>query len=105
MWEEPRREKLRSFRLEQPPAEGILIRAEALSDHRVAYLDYEGPVSRNRGEVKRWDWGDVESLADTSEEISLRLLGRRIAGTAVLTQNRETGWTLRYIPDSLAAGR
>lgn len=28
-------------------------RAQRLADHRAAYLDYEGPVSGNRGDVER----------------------------------------------------
>ena len=36
--------------------------AEVLPDHRLAYLDYEGPISGDRGSVTRWDRGtyDVE---------------------------------------------
>ena len=44
-------ETLRTWRLE--PALPGVIRAEPLGNHRRAYLDYEGPVSGNRGSVQR----------------------------------------------------
>ena len=37
------------------PAPGVEMIAEALGDHRLDYLDYEGPVSGDRGLVSRWD--------------------------------------------------
>jgi hypothetical protein len=39
---------------------------ERLADHRPAYLDYEGPVSNNRGEVRRIAAGvfHFESIAE-----------------------------------------
>ena len=61
------------------------------------YLDYEGPVSGNRGEVKRWDFGEMELLSDTRAEIVLRLFGRQIEGQAVLTKIRGEVWTFRFI--------
>lgn len=36
-----------------------------LPDHRLAYLDYEGPVSENRGTVMRVAMGVHESVEDT----------------------------------------
>ena len=39
--------------------------AERLADHRLAYLDYEGPVSGNRGFVERLDRGTYETIDDT----------------------------------------
>ena len=38
MWEQPPQETLRTWRLEQPPAEGVVIHAAALPDHRRALL-------------------------------------------------------------------
>jgi len=41
---------------ERPDAAGP-VAARSLADHRVAYLDYEGPISGGRGSVTRWDQG------------------------------------------------
>ena len=40
---------LRTWRLIAPPDKTQAVAAESLGDHRLAYLDYEGPVSGNRG--------------------------------------------------------
>lgn len=40
-----------------PPLESFECPVQRLPDHRIAYLDYEGPVSRNRGSVTRLDSG------------------------------------------------
>ena len=47
-----------------------------LSDHRLVYLDYEGPVSNNRGFVKRLDFGTYQTIAGT-----IHFQGRFYAGT------------------------
>ena len=50
--------------------------AEPNFDHRLLYLEYEGPVAGNRGTVRRWDGGTFEG------EIGVRvcLTGGRIRG-------------------------
>src|SRR5262245_43439326 len=40
-------------------AGGGVVAAQRLDDHRPAYLDYEGPVSGNRGKVRRLVRGQV----------------------------------------------
>ena len=36
---------LKTWSISQPPLNGVEMDAEALPDHRLAYLDYEGPIS------------------------------------------------------------
>lgn len=89
-------EPLKTWRLAQAPQAEILIAAEALPEHHRLYLDYEGPISGNRGEVKRWDFSEVQVLSESQSEILLNLAGRRIDGRAVLTQTKESDWTFKY---------
>ena len=51
---------LRTWALAEEPAAQAEIAAEALGDHRLDYLEYEGPVSGDRGSVSRWDEGEYE---------------------------------------------
>jgi len=44
-------------------ADSNSVAAEQLADHRLAYLDYEGPVSGDRGSVKRLDFGTYAASA------------------------------------------
>ena len=52
-------------------------RARELTPHRKAYLDYEGPVSQNRGEVRAVDRGNLSIVTWNDEKIEAELLGER----------------------------
>jgi hypothetical protein len=56
---------LHTWALAAEPAPNLPIAAEQLPDHRLIYLDYEGPISGNRGTVTRWDAGRFEVLSET----------------------------------------
>jgi hypothetical protein len=58
--------------------------AEALADHRLAYLNYEGPVSGNRGRVVRWDTGEFDWRQDETDQVIVDLHGGRIQGQLLL---------------------
>ena len=83
---------LRTWRLHAPPEPGRIIAATPSFDHRLAYLDYEGPVSGGRGTVKRWDAGTFAWESETETELVVQLHGRRIAGRGVLARAGE-GWS------------
>jgi len=77
-------DSLRTWRLaRQPDTEG-LIAAEALPDHRLAYLDYEGPVSGGRGTVKQWDQGTYELVDSAEDHLVIRFRGRKLKGMAAI---------------------
>ena len=77
---------LRTWALAESPAAVIAIAAEALPDHRLAYLDFEGPLSGNRGSVARWDQGSYELVSQRDGELVVELFGERLAGRVTLTQ-------------------
>jgi hypothetical protein len=83
---------LRGWRLLDLPRPGVAIAAEATFNHRLIYLDYEGPVSGNRGTVRRWDVGTYEVEGDSADELSFRLNGGRLAGTARLRRVEGDRW-------------
>jgi hypothetical protein len=90
---------LQTWRLPTPPRPGQTVPADMLFDHRTIYLDYEGPVSGNRGHVTRWDAGTYSwSPADKGAEgrVAVRLDGRRLHGTAYLDQDPAGDWTLTF---------
>lgn len=87
---------LRTWRLASPPEPGQSVSATAIGDHRPHYLDYEGPVSGNRGTVKRWDAGVCTWLTDAEGCVSVRLDGTRCCGTATLVQQENNEWSFAY---------
>lgn len=84
---------LRTWRLAETPEVGKVIEATALGDHRIAYLDYEGPVSRNRGTVQRWDVGSFAWREYEGTTIVLELRGERCCGVFRLTQIQGEEWS------------
>ena len=85
----------RTWRLLKPPDTPSEIPAEAIADHRLMYLDYEGPVSGDRGMVTQWDTGTFEWLANGDDLVEVRLVGRRLTGLVRLARTSgEAGtWT------------
>jgi len=81
------KDSLWTWRLLGPPDSAGPIPAEPLPNHRLAYLDYEGSVSGNRGTVSRWDTGTYDLVEERSAAhpggIVVRLRGERLRGTAV----------------------
>jgi len=87
---------LRTWRLARSPDVSAPIDAEAIVDHRLAYLDYEGPVSGGRGEVRRWDRGECEIIESTATRLAVRLSGERLRGVASLERSAEgSTWCFR----------
>jgi hypothetical protein len=60
-----------------------------LADHRHSYLDYEGPVSGDRGDVRRHDAGACTVLEHTDDRWRVNFAGRRLIGRyKLLTADR-----------------
>lgn len=87
---------LRTWALAQAPDAVPEQLAEALNDHRLAYLDYEGPISRERGSVTRWDRGVYEWIEQSQHELHVEFRGAKLVGRAKLARSAEQPdrWTL-----------
>ena len=86
-------ERLRTWRLLEAPAPEDVVRAQALADHRLLYLDYEGPVSGGRGEVRRWDLGVYTLAAESTDALDLQVDGEVLRGRAELRRDQGDVWT------------
>jgi hypothetical protein len=78
-------ESLCTWALEKVPISGEEVIAERLPDHRLAYLDYEGEVSSERGTVSRVDAGEYERLEESETRFVARVHGHQLQGTLTLT--------------------
>lgn len=71
---------LRAWRLLAEPGPGRTVPAEANFDHRMIYLDYEGPLTGDRGSVTRWDSGTFEWIVDEANRVEVELSGEKLKG-------------------------
>ncbi|MCB9853118.1 MAG: hypothetical protein H6819_08480 [Phycisphaerales bacterium] len=68
-----------------------------IPDHRREYLDYEGPVSGDRGDVKQHDAGHCATSPLDAPRIAIRFAGKVLKGDFVLERDEEqtNQWRLR----------
>jgi len=111
-WPEPHRDLLlehggvlRAWRF---PAECdflSLLPALAIADHRLAYLDYEGPVSGNRGAVTRWDSGELRWISESADRLKFELLGKYLDGQYEFCHILGDSWTFQQLLDPMHDGQ
>ena len=80
-------EVLLTWQLEREPIDraALPILARRIGDHRKAYLDYQGPLSGARGEVRRVDHGWLKLEEIIPNRCVLYLKGERLVGRFSLT--------------------
>ncbi len=78
---------LRTWRLAALPIIDGVASAEPIGDHRLAYLEYEGPVSGGRGNVKRYDAGEYAMVSENSQNVTLHLRGQQLNGVITLVDH------------------
>ena len=103
---------LKTWELASFPSGESVVLARRLPDHRLAYLEYEGDVSNNRGRVRQVDSGKYRllsgtkfsvldnvdrDLAATPIAIEVELSGSVLLGPYQLSQVDETDW--RFVPN------
>lgn len=86
--------------LPQVSSRNHCVDAERLADHRLEYLEYEGPVSGDRGTVRRVDAGTFETLFETSDCWEIRLNGSVLSGSLALCRAKESHWMLTVKPNA-----
>jgi hypothetical protein len=91
---------LRTWALAAAPGLGEAIAADALPDHRLDYLTYEGPISGDRGEVSRWDEGTYEVRSESLGELHFRLSGSHLAAECSLTKSLEADQRWTFVASS-----
>jgi hypothetical protein len=93
-------EMLRTWRLARAPEGAQVIPAKALGDHRRLYLEYEGPVSDNRGSVRRWEAGTYVMEEESADRLAVTLVGARGNGEAILRKGKSGEWSFEWQPGS-----
>ncbi|MEZ6046026.1 MAG: DNA polymerase ligase N-terminal domain-containing protein [Planctomycetaceae bacterium] len=86
-------EGLLAWRLLEEPDTPRKIACEELPLHRRLYLDYEGPVSGNRGHVQQWTTGSCELKRESDGVLRLALESPRLTGELTLVRDSNGNWT------------
>ncbi len=96
MIELPGRGELATWRLAADPAvERGPIAADAIFAHPRRFLDYEGPLRGDKGQVRRIDRGEAEILPCADDRLRCRLAGRVLRGVFELCAGAAGAWTWR----------
>lgn len=74
----------RTWRLLRDPAT-TPVPVEAIGDHRLYYLTYEGDVSGGRGTVTRWDAGTLQIVDESAGHLVVRFQGAALRGDYEIT--------------------
>lgn len=82
---------LRTWRLLQRPTLPAEIPCEAIADHRLEYLTYEGPVSRNRGTVQQEFAGTYQMHRESTEQLIVELTAPGLNAQLTITPPAGTG--------------
>jgi hypothetical protein len=91
---------LRTWAVDAPIVAGRELPARVLEDHRPIYLDYEGPVSENRGTVSRLDSGTYTMISWTTDHVRVEVKGNQLVGvvdlrSTGLASGNTTSWIFR----------
>ncbi len=91
---------LRTWAVPDVPTATDRLQAELLADHRLAYLDYEGPISGDRGSVSRWDSGQYVLVRDSDDQWTVRVSGNHWRGelSLRLEDAARRSWSVQFVP-------
>jgi hypothetical protein len=93
--------RLVTFELFQLPIPGERFPVRRLAEHRIDYLDYEGPISGDRGHVTQWTAGHYLTALESEHKWILELYSPRLSARIVLLRPTsdtildQTMWHLR----------
>jgi hypothetical protein len=88
-----------TWRLPHVPESGIAVSADQSFNHRLAYLDYEGPISGDRGHVVRRDRGTFKVLEWQPQSVRVEVHGSLLRGELRVTADESSteAWQLLYL--------
>jgi hypothetical protein len=91
---------LRTWAVTSEPAPNTMLESDELPDHRLAYLDYEGTITGDRGIVSRWDSGTFEVVREAEGELRFVLQGRQLHGVAHFRRDPslDQRWNITFSP-------
>lgn len=94
-------ERLATWKISDPPESAAErpLPCRRIGDHRRMYLDYEGPISGDRGRVTQSDAGRCVVIQKSDDVWDLTFSGSRLAGRYILERIGldDQSWLLRFV--------
>jgi hypothetical protein len=90
---------LATWAVDEPIRPDAELPARRLPDHRRVYLEYEGPISGGRGEVRRVAQGNASVREWTEAQVELDVRGDQLEGILSLRRTGAEGsasWVFRF---------
>jgi len=75
---------------------GRRIKALKIQDHRKKYLEYEGPVSCDRGHVSLYDNGEYRLMKKKNNQTEYFFSGEKLTGRVIFYHEKDT-FCLQYL--------
>ena len=92
---------LRTWAIDAPIRPNASLPARSLPDHRLAYLDYEGPVSGDRGEVRRVAGGSYDVVVWEEDRVLVRVRSDQLRGSIALSRRAGGAWDFLFAPGNV----
>ena len=94
-------DSLATWAIEKIPELHQSVKAQRLPNHRLQYLDYEGPISGDRGFVRRLDSGLFDLISCENTSLTIRLAGTNVCGVfkCSVLGNDQCGWAIVRLED------
>lgn len=86
-------DSLRTWELLRLPTQGEKCTVRRLPDHRLHYLDYEGPLTENRGHVIGWERGKAIWSSADEDRMEILLFGERLTAKLLIEPENVAGST------------
>jgi hypothetical protein len=90
---------LLTWRLATPPRPGEVVNAIRVFDHRLLYLDYEGPICGGRGRVIRCAHGTFVWKVQADDRIVVSLQSDQLCGELRLARVENDIWNGIFLAD------
>ena len=93
---------MKTFRLPEPPQRllaGGRVPAEAIQDHALRFLTYEGPVQSGKGSVKREADGNYETRFRDDNLWEIRMQGALLKGVFQMKREGDKGWSFGLLAE------
>ena len=93
---------LHTWAIDENPFENPNRPVDALKihHHRLEYLDYEGPVSNDRGTVKRFERGDLQWVCFAKDTVVVDIVGQQFSGRISMSLLLGEEWKVTYSPNA-----